>query len=167
MNTFAYDGPNDASADHDAAQQQLPGRPRRRLLTKGSATLLCLLLGGVGFLVGIDVERGQKSTSSSAAAPSSAGAPGRSAAPRGAAGGTGSAGGTAGTVSSVSGTKVDLKSASGDTVKVRLSSATKLSKNLTVSRGSLRPGDTIVVTGVSGSDGTIKAATITDSGANS
>jgi hypothetical protein len=170
MNTFAYDAHDKSLDDHDVAQEPIPGRPRRRLINKWSVTLLAVLFAAVGFLGGIKIEKGQQTTGSTfGAATAGKGARATGSAPTfgGAPGGTAAGGGdTSGTVSSVSGKTIYLKSTSGDTVKVTLSSATKVSKSQTVSSDSLRPGDTIVVTGVTGSDGTISAATVTDSGAS-
>jgi len=83
----------------------------------------------------------------------------------GAGGAAGSAGGASfGTVASVKGSTLYVTETSGNTVKVKLSSATKLSKTQSVSRSAIHPGDTVVVSGVSGSGGTVTAASVTDSG---
>jgi hypothetical protein len=83
--------------------------------------------------------------------------------------GGGFAGGNAsvGTVASVNGKTIVLTETSGNTVKVRLSSATKITKNQPVSRHAVRPGDTIIVQGAPNSKGTTVAASVTDSGAGS
>jgi hypothetical protein len=77
------------------------------------------------------------------------------------------AGGNAsfGTVSSVDGRTLYLTDASGNTVKVTLSRATKLSKSVSVSRHAVRPGDTVVVQGLKQHNGTLVATSVTDSGA--
>jgi hypothetical protein len=75
------------------------------------------------------------------------------------------AGGSAGTVSTVNGSTIYLSEASGNTVKVTLSSATKVSKSQNTSRHAVRPGDTITVQGVTKPNGTIVATSVTDSGA--
>ena len=62
MNTFAYQEPDDREME-----QPLPGRPRRRLQNRGTASLMALLLGAVGFLVGIKVEKTHQSESSTSA----------------------------------------------------------------------------------------------------
>jgi hypothetical protein len=91
----------------------------------------------------------------------------------GAAGGRGFGGGAAGagganasfgTVASINGKTIDVTDSSGNTVKIKITSSTKITKNQSASRHAIRPGDTIVVTGVSGSGGTTSAATISDSG---
>ena len=67
-------------------------------------------------------------------------------------------------MTSVNGKTILVTDTSGNTVKVKISSSTKITKNQSVSRHAIRPGDTIVVTGVGGSGQTTTAATITDSG---
>ncbi len=52
-------------------------------------------------------------------------------------------------------------------MKVRLSPSTKITKNQSVSRHAVRPGDTIIVQGAPNSKGTTVAASVTDSGASS
>jgi hypothetical protein len=84
----------------------------------------------------------------------------------GAGGPGGPGGGSAGTVASVDGRSLVLKEASGDTVAVKLTSATKVTKSKSVGHGQIRPGDTIVVSGVTGDKGTISAASVSDSGAS-
>lgn len=83
--------------------------------------------------------------------------------------GGGFAGGNAavGTVASVNGQTLVLTETSGNTVNVRLSSSTKISKNQSVSRHAIRPGDTIIVQGAANAKGTTVAASVTDSGASS
>jgi hypothetical protein len=83
--------------------------------------------------------------------------------------GGGFAGGNAsvGTVASVNGKTIVLTETSGNTVKVQLSPSTKITKNQSVSRHAVRPGDTIIVQGAPNSKGTTVAASVTDSGASS
>jgi hypothetical protein len=79
-------------------------------------------------------------------------------------GGAGGAGASFGTVASVKGKTIFVTDTSGNTVKVKVTPSTKITKNQSVSRHAIRPGDTIIVTGGSGSKGSTTAATITDSG---
>jgi Domain of unknown function (DUF5666) len=72
---------------------------------------------------------------------------------------------TFGTVASVDGKTLTLTEASGDTVKVKLTSATKISKTESAKRSQIHPGDTITVSGVTSKQGTVSAATVPDSGA--
>jgi hypothetical protein len=173
--------------DHDDSfDDVLPVRPRASYLTPLTALLMALILGGVGFYVGIRVEKSQSSGTpggSSGLARAFAGAgglPGSTSqaggtgktgaggfASRFAASGFGGAGGTVGSVSSVSGNTLYVKETSGNTVKVKLSTATKISKSESVSRKKVFPGDEITVQGSSSSNGTVHATSLTDSGASS
>ena len=50
-------------------------------------------------------------------------------------------------------------------MKVALSSATKVTKNVSVGKKAVRPGDTVVVAGAKNSNGTVSATTLSDTGA--
>jgi Domain of unknown function (DUF5666) len=165
----------------------LPVRPRASYLTPLTALLMALILGGVGFYVGIRVEKSKSPSSTGGAsafaraftggtgATASTGKTGSTSrtgagsfASRFAAGGLrGAAGGTVGSVSSVSGNTIYVNETGGNTVKVKLSSATKISKSESVSRKKLYPGDAVVVAGSASSNGTVHATSVTDSGASS
>jgi hypothetical protein len=67
-------------------------------------------------------------------------------------------------VASVKGKTIYVTDTAGNTVKVKVTPSTTITKNQSVSRHAIRPGDTIIVTGGSGSKGATTAATITDSG---
>jgi hypothetical protein len=67
----------------------------------------------------------------------------------------------------VRGGTIYVTDSSGNTVKVKLSSSTRISKNLSVGRKSVRPGDTVVIQGVKNSSGAVVAASLIDSGAGS
>ena len=164
----------------------VPNRRRRQFFNRRSAALLALITCAAGFYAGIRVEKGQLSGSSSTtraftppalggtSTRSSASASGsRSGAPTGFPGGAGGfpgaalAGGNAsiGTVSNVDGNTIYISDSSGNTIKVTLSSATKITKSLTVSKHSLRPGDSVVIRGLKNGKGTLAATSISDSGA--
>jgi hypothetical protein len=187
MDTLIQDGRPDSAdelpGDDDG---RLPPRPRRRLLTPPSVALLALATCAIGFYAGVRVEKSDAGSSASSAATrfgaASAGA-GSSASGSAGAGRSGFAGlasrfggagvfggpgaGSAGTVASVDGRSLVLKETSGNTVKVKLTSATKITKSTSARRGEIRPGDTIVVSGITGKKGTISAASVSDSGASS
>jgi hypothetical protein len=82
-------------------------------------------------------------------------------------GGASGAGASFGTVSTVNGKTLVVTEASGNTVKVQLSPSTKITKNQSVSRSAIRPGDTVVIAGAPNSTGTVVAATVSDSGSGS
>ena len=205
MNAIPYDGPEEEWDSYEDEQEvALPGRPRRKVLTWWSAGLFAVLLGLVGFYVGVRVEKHQLANSSSTSgfaaalagagtgtgatgtgtgASTRAGATGSGATGSGASGSTrgagaggsafrglfgGGAGGSAsvGTVSSISGDSLYVTETSGNTVKVTLSSATKVTKNVGVGKNAVRPGDLVTVAGAKGSNGTISATTVNDTGAS-
>ena len=178
---------DDPLADQPLA---LPERPRRQFWGKGSAVLLALLLGAVGFYVGVRVEKGQLTSASSTSPISAAGsgarasaaAPGASTASAAAGGGRfgGAAGagggggflsrfgggGSFGTVSSVNGSTIYVTElTSGNVIKVELSNATQITKSVGVGKSAIHPGDTVIVQGVSGSGGAISATSVNDAGA--
>jgi len=197
----------------DELDESLPPRPRRRLLTRGTAAMTALLTCAIGFYAGVRVEKAQLPASSATTGgtgrgalaallasrlgasngagttgagtkgggSSGAGATGAAAAGAAGAAGAGAAGGAAGagrllglggaggdatfgTVSTVNGRTLYVTAASGNTVKVRLTSSTKISKTRSAKRSAIRPGDTIVVQGITGSGGAVTAASVTDSG---
>ena len=189
MSALPYQSQEDQGWDgyREDEDVQLPGRPRRRWLNWGTAVLLALVVGAIGFYVGVRVEKGQLSNSSSASSAASrlasafagraAGGAGGAAGARGAAGAAGGrsaflsgalGGGNSsfGTVSSVDGKTIFVTQAgTGNVVKVTLSSATKITKNVGVGKSAIRPGDTVVVTGLKGSNGKLSATSVSDTGA--
>jgi hypothetical protein len=73
---------------------------------------------------------------------------------------------TIGTISSVNGSTLYVSTTGGNTVKVQLSSAAKLTKSENVGKNRLHPGDSVVVSGLKKSNGTVVATTVSDSGAS-
>ena len=186
MNAISYGPAGDTWQEpEDDAGGQLPVRPRRRFLTRGSALLLALVAGAIGFYIGIRVEKGQVSSSSTgsgglaslasrfaAAREASSSTSGKSGAAStgglsGFSGGGLPGGGISGTVANVNGRTIYLTETGGNTVKVKLSSATKLTKSESVGRSKINPGDRIVVSGVTGSGSTVSATSLSDSGSTS
>jgi hypothetical protein len=171
MNAIPYDRPEDEWFDDEA----LPGRPRRKVLSGWSAGLFALILGAVGFYAGVRVEKGQVPSSSAtsafsattAARAAAAGRPGGGGGFRGVFGGAGPGGSaTFGTVSSIGRNSLFVTDTSGNTVKVTLSSATKVTKNVGVGKNAVRPGDLVVVSGAKASNGTVSATTVSDTGSS-
>ncbi len=176
---------DDYEYDDDGFGETLPVRPKRPFLTKWSAALMALVLGAVGFFVGVRVEKDKIPSSggtgsafasafSGAGGTSTTGTAGRSGAAGGFAGRfAGGAGGfagaagnaTIGSVASVNGKTIYVTETSGDTVKVKLSGQTTITKSESVSSSKVFPGDEVVIAGTKGSGGTITATSLTDSGA--
>jgi hypothetical protein len=155
----------------------IPPRPRRRLLGKGSnpvaLALLGVLLCACGFIGGVLVEKAQN-TSSSPATGSLTGLASRFRALRASAGaGAGATGGssvsgsgftrpTAGTVAYLAGSTLYVTNAEGNTVKVRTSPATSVSKTVKASVAGIHPGETVTVTvtGATAANGSVSAESI-------
>ena len=173
------EGWDDVAEDEDTVT--LPRRPRRQFFTRGSMALLAVLLCAAGFYAGVRVEKAQlagaSSTSSLVSAASRAASAfasrlGTAGGARGSSSSGGFAGaggnGSFGTVSSVSGNAIYVtETATGNVIKVTLNGATKVTKNIGVAKSALRPGDTVVIQGLKGSNGTITATSVSDSGARS
>lgn len=186
-----------AALDHDAEMgeewleepEQLPRRPRRKLLAPIPAVLLVVLLVAAGFLAGVEVQKGQGSSSSGGGLPAGLAALGSGAgtgasgsartSPGGGAGllggggggfpgGGGLAGGlTAGEVAYVSGSTLYVTSADGSTVKVSAPKGTRVSKTVSTNVHSIHPGDTVIVRGSQRGSGGVTASSITVSSAGS
>lgn len=160
--------PETPIADED--YEELPRRPRRRLLAPTTLSLAGALLLACGFVGGVLVEKGQSSSSSTAG--STAGFASRLAALRGGGGtarsaGAGSAGGpgalggaTIGQVAYLSGSTLYVINAEGTTVKVATSPASTVTKTVKADVKGIHPGETVVVTGAAGANGTVGAESI-------
>jgi Domain of unknown function (DUF5666) len=187
MDAISYDRPEEQwDSFEDEPELALPGRPRRQVFNRWSASLLALILGVVGFYVGVRVEKGQLAGSSSNSAlsagtagptgrASTTGAAGTAVSGRGAGGaglrglfGGGGAGGSAsfGTVSSINGNSLYVTQPTGNTIKVTLSSATKVTKSVAVGKNAVRPGDAVVVQGAKSANGGVSATSVSDTGAS-
>jgi len=191
MSALPYETEQEGWDGPEEDQVTFPSRPRRQFLTRGSMALLAIVLCAAGFYAGVRVEKGQLANSPSTTT-SAAGARGGFAARFGGAGagagagtgtgssssasGRGGAGGFAaaasgnasfGTVSAIDGKTLYLTQvATGNVIKVNLSGATKITKNVSVGRSAIRPGDTVVVQGLKESNGTITATSVSDTGAS-
>jgi hypothetical protein len=189
----AYDAPGYQAPGYDAPAsepgepqdewleepEELPRRPRRRLLTPVPLALAGILLTACGFIGGVLVEKGQ--TSSTSASPGSAasvasriralggGGARAGGASSGAAGGLfgaapgasgGSARPTAGSVAYVDGGTLYLTTAEGNTVKVSTSDATSVRKSVSTSVKSIHPGEKVTIIGATSANGSISAESI-------
>jgi hypothetical protein len=161
--------------------EELPRRPRRRLLSPIPLALLAALLTAGGFIGGVLVEKGQSASTSSAGAgtglasrlaglrgggsgATAVGAAGGGGSGAAGAGGAGATGGgqrpTAGQVAYINGTTLYLTNAEGNTVKVTTSAGTSVNKTVKASVSGIHPGETVTVTGSSGASGVISAESI-------
>jgi hypothetical protein len=183
-----------AIAENEWAEEpfeELPRRPRPRFLGVGGnpsqMALLGVLLIACGFIAGVLVEKSQTSSGSSNATAGLAsrfaalrgGASGASASSGGgsaggggfsarSAGSTGTGGGggaTAGQVAYISGSTLYVTTAEGNTVKVKTSPASTVTKTVSADVKDIHPGETVVVTGTAGTNGAISAESIRVGGA--
>ncbi len=168
--------------DSGAGSQLLPTRRRLKFLSPLTAALTALIVGGVGFFVGVRVEKSKVGTSTGGASgfarafggTSAAGGTGTAGSRSGAAGAGGFASffggagaGTTGSVTAIDGNTMYVKETSGNTVKVKLTGSTTVSKSESVSKKKIYPGDEVTIAGATGSGGTVTATSVTDSGASS
>ena len=161
------DFPPEQQDDWAEEYESLPHRPRRRLITPVNLGLFGVLLVVGGFIGGVFVEKGQVSSASSAPR----GLPGLSGAATRVPGGVpGSAGAaadtTTGTVSAVDHGTLYVTDSEGTTVKVERASGGTVTRTAVSSASHIHPGDTVIVSGPKGSDGTITATSIRATASN-
>jgi hypothetical protein len=158
--------------------EELPRRPRRRLLGTGGNRIFLALLGvlltACGFIGGVLVEKGQ-TTSSSSSPSAAAGIASRFRALREGTSSTGtsstssssalgSSSGftrpTAGTVAYLAGSTLYVTNSEGNTVKVTTSPGTSVTKTVKATVKGIHPGETVTITGATGANGTVSAESI-------
>jgi preprotein translocase subunit SecG len=156
--------------------EELPQRPRRKLVTPATVALALVLFAACGFIGGVLVQKGQASGTPTAGGGAVASRFGAAASGASGASGTagfasrfaglfgGAGGGASGTVSSISGSTLYVTETSGNTVAVVTTPESKITKSESVKNSAIHPGDSIVVEGITGSSGTITASSVTDSG---
>jgi hypothetical protein len=164
----------------ELAEEELPPRPRNRLLAPLPLALIAVLIAATGFRGGVLVQMGREGGGPAAGAPPG-GLP--SFLSEGAAGGSGAEGSgglptgfpgsssgaaVSGTVSSVDGRTIYVKDSGGTTVAVRVEDGSKISRDSNVGVKKIRPGDSVEVQG-SKHGSTVKASSIsaTESGVDS
>jgi hypothetical protein len=143
-------------------EEELPPRPRRKLVTPATLGLAALAIAGGGFIGGVEVQKGQGGSSTPAASQAA------SFASRGGGGGArfGPPGGqqagdfTAGTVANKHGRTLYVKDQSGNTIRIKTSSNAKVTRTASTSANGVHPGDTVIVTGTKHGDGSITASSI-------
>jgi hypothetical protein len=157
----------------ESDELELPARPRRRLLTPIPLALLGALLIAGGFIAGVQVEKGETSSGSTAGAAagfaalrggtsSNTASSGKTPAAAAAGGfpGTGASRPTSGTVAYLAGNTLYVTNSEGNTVKVKTSSSTSVSKTVKTKVKGIHPGETVTVTGAAGTNGTVSAESI-------
>jgi hypothetical protein len=168
----AMTGPPDAiaSTDNELLTQILARRRRR--LPRMTMALTALLVVALTFVVGAEVQKHYGTTTS--ATTGAGGAAGAFARARGAGGGApggfGGAGGAAGfgaaasgptgTVTLIKGTTLYITDSSGTTSLVKTSAASSVTKTVTSSVKSIKPGSVVTVVGTQAKDGSYTATSI-------
>jgi hypothetical protein len=175
-----------AEEDWLGGYEELPPRPRRRLVTPLNLALLAIVIAGAGFIGGVEVQKGQSSATTGAGlrgafasaltragtgtgtgTTGASGVAGRGGFGAGAgAGGAGAAGATTGTVSTVSGNALYVSTAAGNTVKVTAAPSSTVTATTLSSISAVHPGDTVIVVGATNSDGSVTATSIRATAAN-
>jgi hypothetical protein len=160
--------------------RDLDARPTPRPRTRSALTTILVLavVAGAGFVAGVEVQQHRGGSGGGGVAAfagrfgagtgGGAGAPGGTSTSTGGArfGAVGTAGATPtfGTVRLVDGDVLYVTDSSGNIVKVRTTSSSTITRSDEATVGDVRPGDTVVVQGEAGEDGTIQARQVTDSG---
>jgi hypothetical protein len=141
-------------------EQELPERPRRKLVTPVRAALAAGLIAAAGFIGGVEVQKAQGGSSSSGAR---AGFPGggASGAPPAGFGGQQQSNATVGSVKSKDGKTLYVTDSNGNTIKVETTSNSKITRSATASSGAIHPGDSVVIQGSKSSSGVVTATQIT------
>ena len=160
----------DLDDDWEADEEPLPKRPRRRFVTPISAALAGALVGALGFIGGVEVQKGQADSGDGATAGSTGaaragvggGAAGAGGAARGGFAGPGGAqsNATVGSVANKRGSTLYVKDSDRNTIRVKTTSHSKIHRTATASAGAIHPGDTVVVQGTKSSSGTVTATQI-------
>lgn len=159
----------------EPVEEELPPRPRNRLLAPLPLALIAVLIAATGFLGGVLVQKGSEGSTAvglpgglpsflSEGAGGGAGSEGSGGLPASFPG-SGSGAAVSGTVSSVNRRTIYVKDSGGATVAVRVEDGSKVSRDSNVGVKKVRPGDSVVVQGAKHGS-TVKASSIsaTESG---
>jgi hypothetical protein len=160
------DEPEWIDEEIDEEEDELPRRPRRRLLTPITGALAAVVLVAAGFLAGVEVQKSQDS----GAATAQTGFPGVPGG--GGAGGNGPPGGPGagqgsgsesvrGTVSNLRGATLYVTDDSGNTVRVSTRKRAEVVRAASSRPVDVQPGDTVIVQGEKNDDGSYSADQIT------
>lgn len=157
----------DAGTAHSPIwDEEVPPRPVRQKLGRVTLGLLVLACAAAAFYAGVVIEKHSLGSTATAAGTrtSARAAPTGAGAAAGAGGGAGG-GATVGQVKLIDGNNIYVSDATGNVVKVATSSASQITVTSTGTVKDVKPGDTVVVTGSTGEDGTVAATAVRDAGA--
>ena len=162
--------------DGDDFVAEILTRRKRRLPILTAILVLAVAAAGA-FIAGAEVQKHYGKTSSATSGGTGAASAFSAFASRLRAGGAGpggggggglfaggAGGGTAGTVTLIKGSSLYVTDATGNTVLVHTSAASRVTKTVSGSVQAIHPGDTVTVTGVQAKNGSYTAAAITIAG---
>jgi hypothetical protein len=143
----------------------IPVRPRARTFTPARVVLSAVLLVAAGFIGGVEVQKRSSSSGSGGGGAAAARFAGRftGSASRDTASGSGA---ITGQVANKHGKTLYVTESGGTTVKVRITSSTKVTRTAVSHVHAVHPGDTVVVQGSTASSGTVKATSLTATASN-
>lgn len=139
-----YDDPHD---------ELPPPRPRRKRLGRGTLALLALLIAACGFIGGVQVQKGQQDSQAG-------GFPAGLSSPP-----TGGGDAVTGEVANVKGKTLYVTTADGDTIAVKPTRSSTITRNADAKIGAIHPGDNVVVQGAEKPSGAVEATSIAATGA--
>lgn len=156
--------------DDDWDDAPITPRSRAPRLTK---LLVALVVAAAAFAGGVFAQRHWGTTSSGGSSTAAAGFSGTRRFGGGTGGTSGTGGGAAGgfaaatigQIAYLKGTTLYVTDTSGNTVKVTVPKGTPVTKSVTTSLKGVRPGDTVVIRGSQGKNGTVSATSISVGGA--
>jgi hypothetical protein len=149
--------------DEDDDETALPPRPRRRLITPVRVPFAAVLVAALGFIGGVEVQKGQANSgagTASVAVASSGGGRGGFTRPGGGGRAAPQGNATVGSVANKHGGTLYVKDADGNTVRVKTTSHSKINRTASSSAAAIHPGDTVIVQGTKSSNGTVTATQI-------
>jgi hypothetical protein len=141
---------------------ELPRRPRRKLVTPLTASLTAVLIAALGFIGGVQVQKSSADSSPGAGGFNRARAAGGFTRQ----GGGGRSDSTVGSVANVDGKTLYVTDSSGNTVKVKTDGQSKVTRTAVSKATEVHPGDTVIVQGTKSSSGTVTATSVTATAKN-
>jgi hypothetical protein len=143
----------------EETEETLPPRRRRFVFGRAAMALTGVLILALGFIGGVEAQKSQGSTASATSATAArTGFAGRGGFPL--AGGGGSGDVVTGTVANKNGRYIYIKDANGNTVRVKTTSNSTISRNAKAKTSAIHPGDTVVIQGTKAKDGTVTATRV-------
>ncbi len=161
-------GPDPFAAEEDEEDAPAPRRRRRKVPPLASG-LAVVVVAGVGFIAGVQVEKRADGgagggmpggMAAMAGGPSGTASAGDRAGAATGGGTSGQGGATVGEVANVKGSRIYVTASDGSTVEVVVGRKATVQRTASADAGEIRPGDTVVVAGTTRDDGSVAASTV-------